>query len=336
MDSADRADLALPQCLYLEVTNRCNLRCRACVQYRGMPEPPRDLTLDEARRIADALPTLNRAVLHGIGEPLLNEALPEIIGYFKKRAVHVLFNSNGLVLNADKAARMIDSGLDELRISMDAASADTYASMRGTDRFALLVQNIETLMQLKHKIRQAPPRVSAWMVATQENIRDLPALILLASRLEIAEVYLQRLVYPLEGSGYGLAERGQAVIDPEPEIQQVLSESMQLGRQLGVVVNASGLADPERSLQSISSDQAPWRRCRRPWQVTYVTAWGNVLPCCIAPFASRDYERLILGNAFRQSLVDIWNGAAYREFRRTHQSDAPPHNCRGCGVEWSL
>jgi MoaA/NifB/PqqE/SkfB family radical SAM enzyme len=336
MDCADRAIAPLPECLYLEVTNRCNLRCRACVQYRGMPEPPRDLTLAETRRIADQLTTLKRAVLHGIGEPFLNEALPDIIRYFKDRAVHVLFNSNGLLLSSEKAARMIDSGLDELRISMDAASEDTYASVRGSHRFTQLVTNIETLLRLKTEKRRSQPRVSAWLLGTQESIRDLPAMILLASRLGIDEVYLQRLVFPLDGAGSGLAERRQAVTDPAPDIREVLAESMKLGRQLGVALNASGLASPEESLQSMSPEQAPWRRCRRPWQVTYVTAWGNVLPCCIAPFATRAYETLILGNAFTENLVDIWNGALYREFRRKHQSDEPPRNCRGCGVEWSL
>jgi MoaA/NifB/PqqE/SkfB family radical SAM enzyme len=275
-------------------------------------------------------------VLHGIGEPLLNEALPEIIGYFKDRAVHVLFNSNALLLNSEKAARIIDSGLDELRISMDAATANTYASMRGSHQFAQLVRNLETLIHLKTEKRRSQPRVSAWLLGTQENIRDLPAMILLASRLGIDEVYLQRLVYPLDGPGYGLAERRQAVTDPGPDIQEVLTESLRLGHQLGVALNASGLAPPEESLQSRCPEEEPWRRCRRPWQVTYVTAWGNVLPCCIAPFATWAYATLILGNAFRQSLVNIWNGALYREFRRKHQSDAPPDNCRGCGVEWSL
>jgi len=336
MDRAEKAILTLPECLYLEVTNRCNLRCPACVQYRGMPEPPRDLTLAETHRIAAQLTTLEKVVLHGIGEPLLNEALPEIIGYFKDRAVHVLFNSNALLLTSEKAAQMIDRGLDELRISMDAAGANTYASVRGSHQFTQLVRNLEILMRLKREKRRQQPRVSAWLVGTRENIRDLPAMTLLASRLGIDEVYLQRLVYPLDGPGYGLAERRQAVTDPAPEIQEVLAESVQLGRQLGVTLNASGLVPFEQSLQSISPEEAPWRRCRRPWQVIYVTAWGNVLPCCIAPFATWAYGTLILGNAFRQSLVDIWNGAAYGEFRRKHQSDEPPDNCRGCGVEWSL
>ena len=38
----------------------------------------------------------------------------------------------------------------------------------------------------------------------------------------------------------------------------------------------------------------------------YITANGNVLPCCISPFVERDYDSLILGNAFEQPLSEIW------------------------------
>jgi radical SAM protein with 4Fe4S-binding SPASM domain len=68
----------------------------------------------------------------------------------------------------------------------------------------------------------------------------------------------------------------------------------------------------------------------------YITAWGNVLPCCIAPFATADYASLIMGNVFDSSLDDIWTGERYTRFREAHLSASPPHCCRGCGVLWSL
>jgi MoaA/NifB/PqqE/SkfB family radical SAM enzyme len=248
----------------------------------------------------------------------------------------VLFNSNGLLLTAEKAALLIDCALDELRLSMDAATPATYAAMRGTNAFAQLMANLSTLMRLKQRARLERPRVSVWMVGSRENISELPALIGLAARAGIAEVYLQRLVYPLDGPGYGLAERGRAVVDPEPQVQSLLAESSELSRRLGVTLNASGLNDPAQCLKLYTENEAPWRRCRRPWEVAYITAWGNALPCCIAPFATRDYASLIMGNALERNLADIWNGPRYREFRRRHQSADPPQNCRGCGVEWSL
>ncbi|HET7503410.1 MAG TPA: hypothetical protein VFK02_20455, partial [Kofleriaceae bacterium] len=52
-----------PREIYLEVTNRCNLRCRTCPQFFGMPEPFADMTVAQARAILDQLPELQRVVL---------------------------------------------------------------------------------------------------------------------------------------------------------------------------------------------------------------------------------------------------------------------------------
>ena len=51
MTSDNDTNIPLPQTLYLEVTNRCNLKCRTCLQFYGMKERPRDLSLEETKKI---------------------------------------------------------------------------------------------------------------------------------------------------------------------------------------------------------------------------------------------------------------------------------------------
>ncbi len=326
----------MPRTLYLEVTNRCNLKCRTCLQFLGMKEESRDLSLSEVKEIAGQVPGLKKAILHGIGEPLLNRELPDIIGYLTKRKVQVLFNSSALLLSKKWAQRLISSGLDELRVSLDAATESTYARVRGSDNFLNVVKNIEALMKMRKACHRSTPKVSAWMVATRENVEDLPEMIKLAARVGIDEVYLQRLVYPTDGQGYGLAVKEKTITDPSPRIFGILQRSMSLSRQLGVSLRASGLVSPIESINCTTRDETPWRQCKRPWEVAYITAWGNILPCCISPFSTVDYSSLILGNVFTQSLDRIWQGAKYRAFRQMHQSPHPPNCCIGCGVEWSL
>jgi MoaA/NifB/PqqE/SkfB family radical SAM enzyme len=74
---------AAPTCLYLEVTNECNLTCKTCPLTYGRVEPPALLTLDKVRFLVSQFPSATRMVLHGIGEPLLNQELPQIISYLK-------------------------------------------------------------------------------------------------------------------------------------------------------------------------------------------------------------------------------------------------------------
>jgi radical SAM protein with 4Fe4S-binding SPASM domain len=68
----------------------------------------------------------------------------------------------------------------------------------------------------------------------------------------------------------------------------------------------------------------------------YFTANGRALPCCIAPFSQHGYDNYSLGNATQQTLREIWNAPAYREFRKALLSDKPPAACANCGLRWSL
>src|ERR1700712_2727845 len=122
---------APPVCLYLEVTNRCNLLCETCPRTFEALEPPADMSWELFTRIIDQVPGVVRVVLHGVGEPMLVRDLPRMIRTLKDRGVHVLFNTNGTLLNPRKFPELVATGLDELRVSIDAADAATYKLVRG-------------------------------------------------------------------------------------------------------------------------------------------------------------------------------------------------------------
>lgn len=326
--------LPLPDQLYIEVTNRCNSRCQTCVRTFNAWEPLRDLGLDEVRRLVDQVPLLRRVVLHGVGEPLLNRDLPAMISYLKRRAEppQVLFNSNAILLTPRNQVALLEAGLDEFRISTDAAHAELYARIRGVDAFDRMVANVTAFAE---RIRQSGggPRLSLWFTAIQENLADLPDLVRLAHRLGVGEVYVQRLVY----HGRGLARHEQALFRAIQAAEEALLRKAEtLAVQLDIGFSASGATTPRDSLMSSDGERRPWAQCRRPTTVTYVSANGNVLPCCLSPFTTRDYEGLILGNAFQTPMVEIWNGANYRRFRAALESDTPWESCDRCGVCWSL
>jgi MoaA/NifB/PqqE/SkfB family radical SAM enzyme len=326
----------LPAQLYIESTNRCNLKCRGCIHYKGNWESARDISLDELRRITDQVPDLERVVLHGIGEPLLNRRLPAMIGHLKGRGAQVVINSNGILLDAGMRRALADSGLDELRISLDAASPQGYRQMRGSDQFERIVANLSALKALQADSQTDRPAVSLWFLGTRDNIDELPRFVRLAAELQISEVYLQRLVYFQDDAGYGVATSQKSLRESEPRFLDLIRESRTQADRLGVRFNASGLCRPEESLKADTRKEKPWRKCFRYHQLMYITAWGNVLPCCIAPFATTDYASLILGNVFETPLEEIWTGERYTRFRDAHAGSTPPACCRGCGILWSL
>jgi MoaA/NifB/PqqE/SkfB family radical SAM enzyme len=324
----------LPGELYIEVTNRCNSRCQTCVRTFETLEPLRDLTLDEFRCLVDQVPTLRRAVLHGVGEPLLNHDLPGMVAHLKQREdpPQVLFNSNAILLTPERQAALIDAGLDEFRVSTDAAERVLYAQIRGVDGFDQMVDNVGAFAQRLEEVGHGP-RLSVWFTAMHENLGQLPELIRLAHRLGVSEVYVQRLVY----YGQGLAQQEQSPFRAMQAAEEaLLQEAEALAEELGITFRASGATSPRDSLASPDGNRRPWAQCRRPRTLAYITANGNVLPCCFSPFTTRDYPGLILGNAFEISLAEVWHGATYQRFRAAQQSDDPPDACDRCGVCWSL
>ena len=322
----------LPAELYLEVTNRCNLVCRTCPQFTGMAETAADLSLDQVRRIVDGLPVVERAVLHGIGEPSLNRALPAIIGYLKARGAYVLFNSNGLALSGRRMRRIVDAGPDEIRISLDAATRATYRAVRGIDGLPRIVRNLRAIAAYRDARGATSPRLSCWMTLLRENACEAPALVRLAHATGITEVYIQRLVF----TGGALATTEHSLFgSAQHEELAALQKAERLAAQLGVRLRGSAEAQPAEHVERGGSGNA-YQACRRPWRLVYVTAHGNVLPCCIAPFAAHRYESIVLGNVFATPLKEIWHGERYQAWREGIESGQPLDPCDRCGLEWSL
>ncbi|HSN76334.1 MAG TPA: radical SAM protein, partial [Anaerolineae bacterium] len=210
-----------PRVVFIEVTNRCNLLCETCPRTYFTREPLRSLTFDEFVFVAEQFPEMQRAVLHGIGEPLLNRDLPQIIAYLKGRGVEVLFNSNGTLLTPAWQEALARSGLDEYRCSIDGATPATYARIRGADLLHKIEAGLAGLVQTKARLSVETPRLSIWCVATRENLAEMPDLVRMAARLGVPEVYLQRMTFfgNEPEQQFGMARQDLAIFGHDADIQ---------------------------------------------------------------------------------------------------------------------
>src|SRR6266404_6530430 len=178
-----------PVCLYLETTNRCNLLCETCPRTFEDLEPPADMSWELFTQIVDQFPRIARVVLHGVGEPMMVRALPRMIRYLKDRGTYVLFNTNGTLLSEKRGRELIDSGLDELRVSLDAAEPHAFKLVRGRDMFARIVRNLRLFRALQRELGAGTPRVSLWLTGLKETVDQLCDFVRLAHDLDIPEVY---------------------------------------------------------------------------------------------------------------------------------------------------
>lgn len=115
-----------PLHLDVELTSRCNLRCKMCFQQ--LIEGQRvDMDPSLFRQIVDeGVPEgLCAMKLQSRGESLLHRELIELLAYAKTRGVEdVHLTTNGLLLNNDNIQGLVEAGLDLMILSYDRPHAE--------------------------------------------------------------------------------------------------------------------------------------------------------------------------------------------------------------------
>jgi len=334
--AASGVPLPSPTEAYFEVANRCNSKCVTCPLTFSPQENAKQLSLDEFKSLVDQLPDLSRAVMQGIGEPLLNRQLAPMIRYLKDRQVYVVFNTNAALLTHRRQLELIDSGLDELRVSLDGSTPETYLKVRGLPAFDRVVDNVAAMVRLQRERGLATPRVSFWVTGMRENLPELPGVIDLAARIGVAEVYLQRMVFGFNAGA--LANADESIFERQfrHQAEAIIDEADRRASAQGVCFRGAGALSPRESIVDRAPLVEPWRECSRPLRLAYITAQGTALPCCIAPFTDAPYDSITLGNYLRDGVAAVWSGEAYRAFREHLYSANPPAACQNCGLAWSL
>src|SRR5256885_8491799 len=99
--------------------------------------------------IVDQIPNLQRAVLHGVGEPMLVKNLPRMVRYLKDRGTYVLFNTNGTLLNDRNGRALIEADLAELRGSLEAAHSEAHRASRGKGFFRRVLRQGRAFLALQ-------------------------------------------------------------------------------------------------------------------------------------------------------------------------------------------
>jgi MoaA/NifB/PqqE/SkfB family radical SAM enzyme len=331
--AASATPLSSPVEAYFEVANRCNSKCATCPLTFSPQEAARQLSLDDFKLLVSQLPDLRRAVLQGIGEPLLNRDLAPMIAHLTQLGVYVVFNTNAALLTRRRQVELIESGLDELRVSLDSSTPETYVKVRGIPAFERVVANLGEMVCTRRSLGTWKPRIAIWMTGLRDNLHELPDVIDLAARLGVDEVYLQRMVY----WGEGLATSEQSIYPAGVAgVEDVIAEAERRAERQGVGFRGADARPPRQSLLERTPEHEPWRACSRPLRLAYVTAQGTALPCCIAPFTDAPFASIRLGNYLKDGVASVWTGAAYENFRQQLYSSDPPAACRNCGLAWSL
>ncbi len=172
-----------PLHLDFELKFACNLACPMCLMSLGVErrsiygDSQTQLPFAKVRALLDegAAAGLRSVGFGGLWEPLLSKDLPAIIAHARQVGlVDVMVNTNALLLNEELSRALIDSGLTKLMISLDAASATTYAKMRVGSDFKTVCYNIENFLAIRRSLGSRLPLLRLSFCQTALNEGELP------------------------------------------------------------------------------------------------------------------------------------------------------------------
>lgn len=164
----------MPTHMKIELTNFCNLACPMC-PHPQMQRAVGTMRPSLFRKIIDeSSPYLEFAYLHHLGESLVVRRIGEFIRYGRSRGVAMGLSTNATFLDAAKSRLLLESGLDFLVISLDAASAATYQHVRIGGDFATTLANTQRFFALKQQIENHTT-VVVQMIVMEENRHEIEA-----------------------------------------------------------------------------------------------------------------------------------------------------------------
>jgi radical SAM protein with 4Fe4S-binding SPASM domain len=299
---APRIPLPGPLSIFIEFTNRCNFKCKFCPEslpdYRERAGGIDRLSFEGFRKICDDIRDLGGVSVirfYNMGEPLLHPEAPAMIRYAIDLGIakRTELTTNGSVLSPEKVDGIIASGLDYIRLSIYGATKESHHSLTGSPVTPeKIAQNILTLRRRRDAAGATKPFIYVKMV----------------DPMDPEEVDRFRRLYN------GIADE----VEIEPPHNWTQAEGSDL---LQIAYGKEVKRDAE--IARMRDKQV----CPSPFYILALHADGEASVCCV------DWQKATsVGNVFRESIRDIWNGPRMKEFRKLHlerrRCEIPV--CRSC------
>jgi len=151
-----------PVLAVIDPTLFCNLRCPNCpTGLRLGLRPPVAISEELFRSIIDEIGDyLLELWLYNWGEPLLHKQTPELIKYAKQKEMKVIIHTNlSMRLTDEYVESLVKSGLDELVVSLDGATEETYSRYRRGGDISLVRENMMRIQSAKRAAAIQTPTV---------------------------------------------------------------------------------------------------------------------------------------------------------------------------------
>lgn len=309
-----RASLFQDAPVYVQfyVTARCNLTCQQCnIIYAN--SDVRECSLDEIKRIADNFAKLGVAiVLLTGGEPFVREDLPDIIGEFESRGVHVRMQTNGIATE-EQVARAVEKGGRDISISLDSLLPGRQDHINGGFRQSW--ERALRTISLFTKYLPAKESFAAFgCVLQRENLNDLEDVIRFGSAIgwytSLVPIHVTDHSRPMNFRTFDQTLR----FTPEEygKVDKVVERVREMRGEGFLLYDSDQYLDDIKRF--VKGEQTTWRDknegvCDSPNLYFALLPNGDIAPCCDhrLPFslsaADPDFPKIYRDKIFRQEVM---------------------------------
>lgn len=311
-----------PRLVQIDVTYNCNNNCIGCwchselLGEKKMPEDIKKYTLpfDMVINLIDQLYELGTREIYfaGGGEPFMHPQFMDIVEYVKSKDMICFINTNFTLVTENDLKRMIVAGVDHLTVSVWAGTAETYVRThpnKTVSDFNQLKSNLMLLNANKH----IAPHVKLYQVISKENYHEIDKMVQFAidTNSEAIEFTLidtipgKTDVLLLDESQHKELVRQCLKLKKDNETTDLGSKIILFGfDQFMARISHEGSLVGEHDKGII--DKIP---CYIGWLFARINADGDVNSCLKS-------HRLPVGNLYRDSFKNIWNGEKQCAFRK--------------------
>lgn len=288
----ERVPLSIPLCVCIEPTNICNFKCVMCFhgnnEYAEEAKPLRNMdwacfekTIMDLKDWTDkAGEKIKLIKLYSLGEPLLHPEICNMVKAIKELNIceQIEITTNASLLTREVAERLVDDGLDILRISVYAVDEEHnkyITKSHITPRE--IMEKVRYIREYRDKTGKTAPQIFAKMIDTYTDENQL-----------FLDMY--RDVVDIVG-----IDQPFHLNSGENDVFENLYQS-----------NAGDAFEKSMSTNIFAERKA----CRYPFTHMTVRNDGSVVVCCI------DWlKQTCIGNVNRHSLKEIWESKTLYHFR---------------------
>lgn len=274
----------LPVKIAVEPTNLCNLRCPECpTGINGLTRRKGNMDLILFDRMVEQLnKQLISMIFYFQGEPFLNRNIFDMIKRATKDKIYTYCSTNGHFLTSETTKKTIESGLDELIISLDGINQKVYEQYRRGGSLNSVLQGTRELIQKKRELKSTLPYTKFQFLVVKPNEYQIQDAKILAKQMAVNTiVFKSAQIYDFENGS------------------PLMPDNQKYSRY------KKGKNGKYRLKKKLKN------RCWRLWSNPVITVEGDVLPCCFDKDA-----KYAMGNIKEQSFVEIWNSDKYQKFRQ--------------------